>query len=84
MSGEDIYHDWRRARRQITLSPDFSQKVMNRLAGDKVLRQERLSGPLSLMERISAMPWARAATIAVAALLGLARAALTLHVLLFA
>jgi len=84
MKNEDVYRHWRQARRQITLSPDFPEKVMSRLAGDKVRRQKRRFGSVSLMERISVTPWARAAALAVAALLGIARALLTLHVLLFA
>ena len=84
MRNEDPYRHWRQTRRQITLSPDFPERVMSRIAGDEVQRQKQRFGSASLMERINVTPWTRAAAIAVAILLGIVRALLTLHVLLFA
>jgi hypothetical protein len=53
---------------------------------DRITREaERGAGFLpALVERISLRPWAQAAAVAVAAIVGIGRILLTLHMLLFA
>jgi hypothetical protein len=81
MKNDDMYERWRQLHRQVTTSPDFSARVMDRIAHDAAGSRSRRSSPI---EWISTAPWAQAATVAVATLVGVARILLTLHVLLFA
>jgi len=84
MKNEDTYRHWCQSRKQIATSPDFCRRVMDRIAR----RTEKDAVPqparIPLIERVSVRPWARAAAIAVAALIGIGRILLTLHVLLLA
>jgi hypothetical protein len=82
MSSQDVYHHWRQSHTYVATSPDFNRRVMDRIARraerDAVPQSERIA----LVERMSVWLWARAAAIAVAALIGITRILLTLHVLL--
>lgn len=82
MKHEEIYHDWRQAKRQVDVSPDFSDRVMKQVR----LTSSRPSQPVllwsRLIERISVSAWAKVAAIAIASLMGLGRVLLTLHLLL--
>jgi len=84
MKNEDVYRQWRHSRRQVATSSDFCLQVMDRIArrtgGGAAPKPMRIP----LIERVSVRPWARAAAIAGAALIGICRILLTLHVLLFA
>ncbi|MBN2132516.1 MAG: hypothetical protein JW741_23645 [Sedimentisphaerales bacterium] len=84
MKNEDVYRHWQQSHRQVATSPDFCRQVMERVA--RRAGQHAVPKPVRmlLLERVSVRPWARAAAIAVAALIGIGRILLTLHVLLFA
>jgi hypothetical protein len=81
MKNEDVYNHWRQGRRHVATSPEFGSTVMERIA--RQAESERRLAP-ALVERVGARPWARAAMIAMAALLGIGRILLTLRVLFFA
>jgi hypothetical protein len=81
MLNDDRYHEWLRTRREVTVDPEFSERVMKRIAR----RYDRPRRPwTTAAARMSERPWARAAVLAVAAALGVGRVLLTLHVMLFA
>ena len=84
MKNEDVYRHWQQSRKQVAVSPDFCRQVMERVA--RRTAREPVPKPvrIPLIERVSVRPWARAAAIAMAALIGIGRILLTLHVLLFA
>jgi len=81
MLNDDHYHEWLRTRRQVTVDPEFSETVMKRIA-------RRYDWPrrpwTTVAARMSERPWARAAVLVVAAVLGIGRVLLMLHVMLFA
>lgn len=80
MKNEDRYQAWTQSRRQIDVDRGFSERVMNRLARDEARRVGR-SRRWVLTERMCTASWAKAAAVGFAALIGIARALLTLHVL---
>ena len=84
MKNEDTYRHWCQSRKQVATSPDLCRRVMDQVAR----RTEKDAVPqpagIPLIERLSVRPWARAAAIAAAALIGIGRILLTLHVLLLA
>jgi len=84
MKNEDLYRQWRHSRRQLATSPNFCLQVMDSVARRTGRDAPPKPVPIPLVERVSVRPWARAAAIAVAALIGIGRILLTLHVLLFA
>ena len=83
MKNEDMYRAWTQSRRRIDIDRGFSERVMDRIARDEAKSAGRSSrwGPT---ERMCTAPWAKAAAVGFAALIGVARALLTLHVLFFA
>ena len=84
MKSQEIYRAWKRARQQVDIRPEFSAELMDRITRCQVRRATSWSGLRARMERMAARPWAKAAAIGIAALIGVGRALLTLHVLLFA
>jgi hypothetical protein len=84
MRNEDVYRDWQQARKKVNINPDFSVSVMDRIARSTLKGLTPSPGRVSLTERISMTSWAKAAAIAIAALIGIGRILLTFHMLLFA
>jgi hypothetical protein len=81
MLNDDRYHEWLRTRRQVTVDSEFSERVMKRIAR----RHDRPRRSwTTVTARMSERPWARAAVLVIAAVLGIGRVLLTLHVMLFA
>jgi hypothetical protein len=81
MLNDDRYHEWIRTRRQVTVDSEFSERVMKRIAR----RYDRPRRPwTTVAARMSERPWARAAVLAVATVLGVGRVLVMLHVMLFA
>lgn len=84
MKHEELYSEWVRQRRDICLGEDFTQGVMNRVHRMKADRDRCRFEWSRIVDRIGYSPWARAAAVSMAALLGLGRILLTLRLLLFA
>ena len=84
MKNEDVYRQWRHSRKQVATSPDFGLRVTGEINRQTSGGAAPKPARIPLIERVSVRPWARAAAIAVAALIGIGRILLTLHVLLFA
>ena len=81
MLNDDRYHEWLQTRREVRIDPGFSERVMKRIAR----RYDRPRRPwTTVAARMSERPWARAAVLVIAAVLGIGRVLLTLHVMLFA
>lgn len=83
MKNEDIYRAWKQSRRRINVRPGFSQEVVDRILRSES-RNTMWSACRALTDRISTSLWAQAAAVGIAALLGIGRILLTLHVLLSA
>lgn len=81
MLNDDRYHEWLRTRREVTVDPEFSERVMKRIARRNAAPRRSWT---TVTARMSERPLARAAVLVVAAVLGIGRVLLTLHVMLFA
>ena len=84
MKHEDVYSSWVQARKQAPIDPTFADRVMEQIIVREKPREIRTARWSRLIERITLSPWAKAAAIVMASLLGLGRMLLTLHLLLFA
>jgi len=84
MKHEDFYPSWVQARKQIPIVPAFTDRVMDQVKLRQTPREDRVVHWSRLAERIGLSPWAKAAAMGIASLLGLGRILLTLHLLLFA
>ncbi len=81
MRHKGIYGDWIRVRKQVDVSPNFAERVMDRIDRCESSKSGLLSGRTRLIQRVSASSWAKAAAIALAAGLSFGRILLTLHLL---
>ena len=82
MKREEIFYRWKQAKRQVDVSPDFSDRVMKRVRLAPSHASHRVWPWPRLIERINVSAMAKIATIALASLMGLGRVLLTLHLLL--
>ena len=84
MKQETLYQDWLESRRDANLSAGFTDDLMHEV--HRLDSQRRRSRSLwsRTMDWIRFSTWVRAAAVTAAALLGLARIAMTLRLLLFA
>jgi hypothetical protein len=82
MNRQQLYHDWVQRHRDIEPGASFAEDVMNRI--HRLDAQRRMSLWSRVVDWVGFSPWFRAAAVTTAALLGLARIALTLRLLLFA
>jgi hypothetical protein len=84
MNREEVYQEWIRQHKEIHLSKGFTEDVMSRVHR---LEPERDKSPFEwsrIVDWVGYSPWARAAAVTMAALLGFGRILLTLRLLLFA
>jgi hypothetical protein len=84
MKHDEVYSSWVQARKQIPIDPAFADRTMERVARRETPREMRATEWPRLIEQIAISPWAKAAAIGIASLLGLGRLLLIVHLLLFA
>jgi hypothetical protein len=84
MRPEDRYRHWVQARTRVDISPDFAERVMGQIRGQRKYRHDSGLRRSRLVQRIAASSWTKAAAIAMAAIIGIGRILLTFHLLLFA
>ena len=82
MKHDELYHQWVRLRRDVEVSRDFSGRVSSHIRRRQRRKAGAVVGSPNLILHIGASSWRRAAAIAVAAVIGLGRLLLTLHILL--
>jgi hypothetical protein len=83
MNHEELYQDWIRQHRDVRIDDSFADKLMRRI---RHIESDRCASRITwsrITDWIGYSRWARAAAVAVAALLGLGRIVLTLRLLLF-
>ena len=81
MNPQEIYDVWKARKSQGDVDRRFSDQVM---AAIRRREARRAIGDRVLLRHMAAQPWAKAAALILGALLGLARIAATLHLILFA
>jgi hypothetical protein len=80
MNHREMFEIWKRRRERIEVSIGFPERVMAHLKECPAPRQASASA--SLLRRMVARPWAKAAAIVLGVLLGLVRIVLTLDLIL--
>ncbi|MHC4518313.1 MAG: hypothetical protein ACYTAS_06980 [Planctomycetota bacterium] len=80
MRQQEHYHHWLQSRRHVDISPDFAGRVMSQVRQQRG-RRSVFDGS-RLIRRIGASYWGQVAAVGVAAIIGVGRLLLTLHVLL--
>jgi hypothetical protein len=83
MKREELYDNWKKQRSQVEVGYDFTEKVMNRVYQYEQKRKASLFDIQWLVEAITAHPIAKAGLITIGAIIGLARVAFMVHILLF-
>jgi hypothetical protein len=84
MNREELYQEWIRRHKEVHLSEGFTEDVMSRVRRLGFERGKSRFEWSRIVDWIGSSPWARAAAVTMAALLGLGRILLTLRLLLFA
>ena len=84
MNDEELYQDWTRQHRDVRIDDSFADAVMNQVRHIESDRRASRITWLRIADWVGYSRWARVAAVAVAALLGLGRILLTLHLLLLA
>jgi len=82
MKDNEVYESWRQEKRQIDVSQNFTEKVMNQVYQ---LEQSRKSSPLTmegLIELISFHPLAKTGLIAAGAVTGIVRLIIMIQAIL--
>lgn len=82
MKQEEIFYHWKQAKRQVDVSPEFSDRVMEEVRLTSSHASHRAWLWPRLIEHIHVSAWAKVATIALACLMGFGRVVLTIHLLL--
>jgi len=84
MNHEELYREWVRQHSDIGPGDGFTEDVMRHVHRLKADRDRRRFDWSRIVDWVGYSPWARAAAVTTAALLGLGRILLTLRLLLFA
>ncbi len=83
MSQQEVFEAWKRRKQRIEVPRGFADKVMIHIREDQPARAAA-DRATAFLQRMVAHRWAKAALIACAVPLGLARILLTLQLILFA
>jgi hypothetical protein len=84
MNREELYREWIRQHKEVHLSEGFTEGVMSRVRRLEPERDKSRFEWSRIVDWVGYSPWAKAAAVTMAALLGLGRILLTLRLLLFA
>lgn len=82
MKNEQFYDDWKK-QRQVEVGHNFTEKAMKQVYQYEQGRKSSLFDIQWLVATITAHPLVQAAMIAVGAIMGFIRLAITLHILLY-
>jgi hypothetical protein len=81
MNPQEVFEVWKARKSQGDVGREFADRLM---AAIRCREATRVIGGLAPLRKIMARPWAKAAALILGTLLGLARIAATLHLILFA
>ncbi len=82
MNHREMFEIWKRRRERIEVSPDFPERVMAHTKERQAPRPAAAVTSVSLLRRMVARPWAKAAVVVLGVLGGLVRILLTLDLIL--
>jgi hypothetical protein len=82
MNHQEMFNAWKRRKERIEVSTAFPEQVMARVREHRAAGQTSVAVSTSLLGRIAARPWAKAAVVTLGVLFGLARIAVTLDLIL--
>ncbi len=82
MNHREMFDIWKERREKIGPSTDFPERVMAQIRECRPARPISVATSVSLVGRMAARPWVKAAVVVLGALFGLARIAVTLDLIL--
>jgi len=82
MNHREMFDIWKRRRERIEVSIGFPERVMAHMKECQAPRQASAAASASLLRRMVARPWAKAAVVVLGVLMGLVRIVMTLDLIL--
>jgi len=81
MKHEEMFNTWKRHKERIAVSIGFPERVMTHVR-ERQAAQQAPAVSASLLRRVVARPWAKAAVVVLGVLAGLVRIVMTLDLIL--